>query len=344
MEENGTKKEEENVKAKSKEEQKNIGKIILIIVIVLAIPPILIAIFIHQIFSNVFKLIAISEIQKQRKETIVEKEEKDYINDNIFVGKTYTLKSDEYYLSNIGPEKEEISVKDYDGKMKQVTKLNVEPGLYNIELIKGDNVEVSYTSFVASELNFILSFSKSNNKYEEIYIDTEYLKDNGNLRNGYNFYPTLEIYSLDKYGNRLTARDTEIRITKVNKKVGEEPVSSVDINKIILNEKEDGAYNKPYIVGEELSAGIYDVICLEASSDSIKQVFRIVPKEEEFKERFYRKISLDGRKPETKFVRKIKLEDGDKLFFGTAPMGFEEIDEDFVPPKIVPLKLLFIKR
>lgn len=278
--------------------------------------------------NQVIKEVKLKEDNKDN-ENIIEQESK-------FVPKEYLLKAGRYEFVENGPEREEITRKEWDDKIVKVTRLNIEPGIYSIELIKGDNVHV-YHGTLTQGVGFSLKLTKTHNKYDEVYFSKEMSTEH--TPEEMNIYSTLYIYIEENNGEKYNYdADVTIKLTKVNKKIGEEPKTDNETNKKILTEK--GLYENPYIIGEELLPGIYDVICLEGSAGHELKV-KTVSKDEE---RFIMEISAEKVNPETPYIRALRLETGDELYFGIRPMGFEGMDEDFELPVIIPLKLLFIRR
>lgn len=333
---------EEEVKEKKSSTSKTVITILVILVLLLIIVPIILAVL------GVISFTAISNSEKTFEE--IEKVDKvDEIKENEvekIVEQVYRLKEGQYWLLSEEPDKPEIEVKiGHSTEKVKYKQIKFDTGLYNIELVKGDNVGIVYNNSAVPELFFNLRFTKSFNKFEEVYISNKYLENNTDEREGLPFYPFLDIYVTDAEGNRKSGVNIEIKFTKLNKEPGVEPVSQSKEQEIIMTEKEnDGAYNSAYVVGKsKLKAGVYDIVRLEGAS--IPQVFRIVPKSgKQFLERYSRDIGLNKSEPESKYIRALKLEEGDQVYFGTKPMGFEDVSEDYEYPDLKPLKLLFIKR
>lgn len=334
-------KNEETKKIEIQENKKTNTSVVIIIIIAILLVPI---IFLVVGVLN-FNFIAKNDIEK-----ITEKIES---KNQEVEPKIYILKANEYYLSNEGPEIEEITIKDYEGNFKKVKKLNIENGIYDVEVLKGDNVRVKFGvgSKEYKSIGFTLSFNDNIKKYEDMYIDNgnPELKEIPNESDFSNLsvasFVVAGINGNDSYYDYES--DVEVKLTKLNTKVNELPQIDENAKKVVLKEDKIGLYGKYYEVGKDLEPGIYTVICKEGKT--LKPVLEVDLANEE-KATFIRIISESPEFIEGRIIRTLKLSVGDKLTFGAVAMGveveteeeLEEVKKEIVSQK--PLVLEFIKK
>ena len=259
-------------------EEKKKGKLIKILIIILLL--VIILGLIYFIFkSNNIDLVKLIK-KEQGKETVINNQE------GQFVEKTYTFKPGAYCLVDKELAQKEIVINDMVYGNVNAKIINFETGFYNIELIKGDEVNVDFETVNYQDgLSVSFNLNNENNKYEEIYIENTPIDDNTE----YKSFSFNRMYILVKNADGILdfeGNDVEIKFTKINKEIGKEPVAKSEESKTILEQR--WIEDEPYVVGKDLEPGIYDMISLE---EKYMQTLMVKLNKDDDNSRFFRSLS-----------------------------------------------------